>query len=383
MSASENVFQVFEPLRLRYLDSPLPAWLRAAGETLVALLPARLRRQLGVRYRQLHLSIEGDELQLRAVNDEQLSLIGMVPLDDPILLDQLRSRLDENAGSVPRWLLLDSNKVLRPVLTVPASAEPRLREVMAHEIDRQTPFALDQVNFEPRLLSRDSVTRQMRVELVVLPKARLDATLARLGPMAVGLAGIDVVESNGERLGVNLLSLPGRIARHDRARKLNRWLASITIALLLVSMWIALGNRREAVGLYAERLSAATAQARDVRKLRNALDASVRASSFLDKQRTQHATVLEVLADLTKRIPDTTSLEKISVNGGAVVLIGQSQQASAMVGLLQDSPLIKTPTLTGSVQTDPRTGKERFTLTAVVSGSTREEESANAPGRNP
>jgi hypothetical protein len=39
--------------------------------------------------------------------------------------------------------------------------------------------------------------------------------------------------------------------------------------------------------------------------------------------------------------------------------------------------------LTGSVQTDPRTGKERFTLTAVVAGSTKEKESANAPERNP
>ena len=71
---------------------------------------------------------------------------------------------------------------------------------------------------------------------------------------------------------------------------------------------------------------------------------------------------------------DNTALEKFSVNDGAVVLIGQSQQASALVGQLQGSQLIKTPTLTGSVQTDPRTGKERFTLTAVVAGSAKEKE---------
>jgi general secretion pathway protein L len=89
-------------------------------------------------------------------------------------------------------------------------------------------------------------------------------------------------------------------------------------------------------------------------------------------------TTLELLDDLTRRIPDSTFIEKVSINDGNLVLIGQSQQASALVGLLQGSPLIRTPTLTGSVQTDPRTGKERFTLTAVVAGSARDKEAANA-----
>ena len=383
MPATETLFQALEPLRLRYLDSPLPGWLRTASEALLSVLPASLRRQLGARYRRLLLSLDGEGLQLRALVDDQSSLIGVVPGDDPDLLEQLRARLDENAGNVPRWLLIDIGQTLRPVLAVPAAAEPRLREVMAHEIDRQTPFALDHVSFEPRVLSRDALSRQMRVELVVLPKLQLDAALARLGPMAAGLAGVDIVDGDGSRLGVNLLPLVGRAARHDRARTLNRWLAAVAVLALFASLWLALGNRREAFAAYSARLAIATADAREVRKLRNALEGSVQAANFLAKQRAQQPTMLELLADLTRRIPDTTSLEKIAVNDGNVVLIGQSQQASSLVGLLQGSPLIKTPTLTGSVQTDPRTGKERFTLTAVVAGSAKEKESANASARRP
>jgi general secretion pathway protein L len=383
MPATDTLFQVLEPLRLRYLDSPLPVWLRTAGEALFAALPARLRRQLGMRYRRLLLSLDGDALQLRALLDDQSSLIGMVPLDDPILLGQLRGRLDESAGGVPRWLLIDSKLALRPVLAAPASAEPRLREMMAHEIDRQTPFALDQVTFAPRILSRDAVTRQMRVELVVLPKLQLDAALSRLGPMAEGLAGVDIVDADGTRLGVNLLPLPGRVTWHDSGRNLNWWLAAVAVLAVVASMWMALGNRREAMDAYSKRLADVTVEARDARKLRNSLEGSMRAANFLARQRAQQPTMLELVADLTRRIPDTTSIEKLSVNAGAVVLIGQSQQASSLVGLLQGSPLIKKPTLTGSVQTDPRTGKERFTLTAVVAGSAKEKESADESGRNP
>jgi general secretion pathway protein L len=365
-----------EPLRLRYLDSPLPAWLRAAGDALLSAMPDGLRRQLGARYRRLLLRTDAEGLHLHALVDDRPSLIGSVPTDDPELLEQLRSLLDENAGGVPRWLLLDIGQTLRPVLSVPATAESRLREVMSHEIDRQTPFGPEQVSFQPRVLARDAQSRQLRVELVVLPLVRLEAALARLGPMAVGLAGVDVVDLDGSRLGVNLLPLVGRGVRPDRARTINRWLALVAVAAILASMWLALGNRRHAFELQSAQLDRATVDAREVRKLRNALEGSVQAANFLARLRARQPTMLELLADLTRRIPDNTSLEKLSVNEGGVVLIGQSQQASALVGQLQDSPLIKKPTLTGSVQTDPRTGKERFTLTAVVAGSAKEKEAA-------
>ena len=381
MAATDALFQAMEPLRLRYLDSPLPGWLRVAGETVLAMLPDSLRRQLGVRHRRLLMSLDAEGLQLRAQMDERTHLVGVLPLDDAVLLEQLRELLDHNAGNVPRWLVVDVGQTLRPVISVPASAEARLREVMLHEIDRQTPFSHDQVSFEPRILSRDAQTRQLRVELVVLPRARLDAVLALLGPLANGLAGVDVVDANGARLGVNLLPLAGRSARLDRSRNVNRWLALITVAALLGAMWMTLSNRSAELEATSARVDAANVKAREVRILRNSLKGSADAANFLARLSARQPTTLEVLADMTKRIPDTTYLEKIAINDGNIVLIGQSQRAADLVGLLQGSTLFKTPTLTGSVQTDPRTGKERFTLTAVVTGSNRDKEAADASAR--
>ncbi len=377
MPPSNNLSQALGSVRLRYLESPVPAWLRLAAEALLDVLPRSLRRQLGARNRRLLLSLAGSELQLHALGDEQASLVGVVPTDDPGMLDELRLRLDENAGNVGRWLMIGIRQTLRPVLVAPASAEPRLREVMAHEIDRQTPFTLDQVSYEPRILSRDPLSRQLRVELVVLPRTTLDVALAQLGPMAVGLAGVDVVAEDGHRLGVNLLPLAGRSVRPDRARNLNRWLGGIAFVAIIGSMLLVLDNRSQTLLDTQARLVTVKARAIEARRLRNELRQSVQAGSFLARQRAQQPTMLEVLADLTRRIPDSTWLEKISVSDGSIVLIGQSQQASALVGLLQPSPLIIRPTLTGSVQADPRTGKERFTLTAVVAGSAKEKEAAN------
>jgi general secretion pathway protein L len=381
MAASDTVSGTIEPLRLRYLDSPLPGWLRQAGDALLSLLPPAARRQLGAGDRRLLLGLDAGQLQLHALDDEHSVHIGTVPLDDATLLEQLRAKLDEDAGGVRRWLLLDAGQTLRPVLSVPASAEPRLREMMAHEIDRQTPFAPDQVRFEPRVLSRDPATRQLRVELVVLPTARLDAALLQLGPMAAGLAGVDAVDAAGRRLGVNLLPLPGRAAGGDRARRLNRWLAAASGLALFAALWLMLDNRRDAYTAAEARVAATRAEAMQARRTRNALKGSVAASTFLARKRGEQPTMLELVSDLTRRLPDSTWLEKVTISDGGIVLIGQSQQASALVGLLQGSPLILRPTLTGSVQTDPRTGKERFTLTAVVAGSAKEKEGADARPR--
>jgi general secretion pathway protein L len=148
------------------------------------------------------------------------------------------------------------------------------------------------------------------------------------------------------------------------------------IAIVFASLLVTLGNREQAHEAWQERVLAAQKQARATRELRNQVEGSVRAANFLAKQRATQPTVLELIDDLTRRLPDDTWLEKVAVNNGSVVLIGQSARASALVGLLQGSPLLHKPTLTGSVQADPRTGKERFTLTAVVAGSEAEKEAA-------
>jgi general secretion pathway protein L len=181
--------------------------------------------------------------------------------------------------------------------------------------------------------------------------------------------------------GLNVRPFRGRRAGRDRARQLIRWLAAASILALFAALWLMLGNRREAYAATEARVAATRAEALQVRRTRNALKGSVAASTFLARKRGEQPTMLELMDDLTKRIPDSTWLEKITISDGGVVLIGQSQQASALVGLLQGSPLILRPTLTGSVQTDPRTGKERFTLTAVVAGSAKEKEGSDARAR--
>jgi general secretion pathway protein L len=360
MPAADRFATLLDPLRLRLARSPLPAKLR---ESTLAALPPRWRDRLVGDAQRLCLVRRETSLALLASSHRGDRPLGEVPLDAE-LLEDLRARAD--ASGTPRWLLIPAASVLRRVLTLPAAAEPRLREVLAFELDRQTPFSADQVSFQGRVLGRDLAAQQLRVELLVLPRARLEAELAAIGPLARGLAGVDVVEADGRRLGLNLLPDAARAERRDPVRRLHLALAAITVVGLLGTLALTLHNRAERRDELRALVAGANDQAREARLLRNQLVSSAQAANFLAATRAGRPTTLEVLDELTRRIPDDTSLDKLAINGDQLVMVGQSRAAPALVALLEASPLITEPALSGVVQSDPRTGRDRFTLTARV-----------------
>ncbi len=360
MPAADRFATLLHPLKLRLARSPLPARLR---EATLSALPPHWRDRIAGDAQRLCLWRQQDSLVLLATSHRGDLRLGDVPLDED-LLEGLRARAD--ASGTPRWLLIPAAGVLRRVLTLPAAAEPRLREVLAFELDRQTPFSADQVSFQGRVLDRDLATQQMHVELLVLPRARLESELDGLGPLARGLAGVDVVEPDGRRLGLNLLPDAARAQRRDPVRRLHMTLAAIIVVGLLGTLAMTLHNRGERRDELRAQVASANEQAREARLLRNQLVSSAQAANFLAATRASRPTMLEVMDELTRRIPDDTSLDKLAINGDQLVMVGQSRAAPALVALLQASPLITDPALSGVVQSDPRTGRDRFTLTARV-----------------
>jgi general secretion pathway protein L len=362
MPADDRLANLLEPNRLRLARSSLPAHGRAASRALLSLLPARWRDWMEGDDRQLCLRRRDDALALIASGRRGDTLLGEVPLDDPELLADLRARLE--GEHVPRWLLVPESLVLRRRLSLPVAAEARLRDVLAFELDRQTPFSADQVSYQGRVLARDPGGQLLDVELLVLPRARLDAELQPLGELGASLAGVDVVEADGRRLGVNLLPEAHRDTRVDPVRRLNLILAGIAAVCLFGTLLLTLHNRGERLEDLRQQVAAANDQARQARLLRNQLQVSAQAANFLATSRASRPTMLELLDELTRRIPDDTSLDKLTVNGDRLVMVGQSRAAPALVGLLQASPMLREPALAGAVQADPRSGRDRFTLTA-------------------
>jgi general secretion pathway protein L len=313
------------------------------------------------------LQLAGGELRLALERSDGVQEIAQLPWTaqeagqgDELLASLLVPRVSD----MPRWLLLPAGAGLRRRLPFPAAAAERLRDVVGFEIDRQTPFAVADVRFDARVVSRDG--DQIEAELVAVPRATLDASLASLGTLGGTIAGVDMAGDDGRPLGINLLADARRHRRADPWRAWNWAFAALAVVALALAMWQVLANRRAAADAFAEKADARARQARQVATEKRQLVDLVEGMAFLQRTRAARPTTVEVLDELGRLLPDSTYLEKLSIEGDQILLIGQSSEASALVGQLEGSKLWRSPALTGALQPDPRTHRDRFTMTAQL-----------------
>lgn len=338
------------------------------GHALAAWLPARARRVLGFDRGRLLLQAVPDGVALRLHREGEVRELGVVPVlasDDPAI-DPLAPVLAPAALDLPRWLLLPAGSGLVRRMALPAAAADRLRDVVRFEIDRQTPFAADAVMFDARLLGRRAVDGQLDVELVVAPRERVDAVLAALGPLGARLAGVDVAAADGLPRGVNLLDPAARGRQRDPWHLWNRVLAAVGVLAVAAALWAILQNRRAAAEELERAVDARARPAQQAAMQRQALVDLLEGQAFLDRLRRERPASVDVMDELTRRLPDGTYLEKLGIEQDKLTLMGLSNQASALVTQLQGSALWHAPALSGAVQPDPATGRDRFTLVADV-----------------
>lgn len=371
MAAAEDIAAAPGPgrrlgeLRGRVRPRLAAAWRWWTG-ALASWLPLRLRERLGLVPQRLLLRRASTGLALALERPDRVRALAELPWqgeagDAPLLGRVLGARLAE----LPRWLVLPADAGLRRPMRLPGAAAERLRDVVAFEIDRQTPFAAASVVYDARVLARRD-DGQIDAELVVVPRRTLDEALAALGPVADGLAGVDLDDGAGRALGIDLLPAGRRQRRADPWRRWNALLAAVAGFALFAGLWQILDNRRAAADAFEAASRPRIEQARAASALRQRLFDLIEGTRYLQDQRAGRPTMVELLDELSRRLPDGTFLEKLAIENDRLLLIGLSTEASALVKQLEGSPLWRSPALTGALQPDPRSRRDRFTLTAEL-----------------
>lgn len=340
-------------------------WLTALG----SWLPPRLRAVFGLAQQRLLLRHEGETLSLALTlpaqpGEASIRELAELPWDSAASAgdEPLRQLLVSRINSLPRWLLLSGRGGLRRRLSLPAAAADRLREVLGFEIDRQTPFTLDEVYYDARLLGRRG-DGQIDAELIVVPRASLEHALDALGaPLRATLAGVDMADADGVPLGINLLPGAQRRHRRDPRAAWNIGLAIVALAALGAGLWQVLANREAAADAFEVQAKSRSQQAQKVSVEKKQLVDLVEGLRFLQQTRSGRPSTVEVLDELTRRLPDSTYIEKVSIEGERVMIIGLSSEAPRLVERLQTSKLWHSMNLTGALLPDPAKGKDRFTL---------------------
>lgn len=365
MPATDVLSQSLSRLRARYAQTPIPRFLRWWGGELRACLPQRWRDRFAVEDAALLLHRDGETIVLerqRGARVAELERFSRSPADDlPAAID---AALEDNDRNLRRVLLLPGQLVLRRTLTLPAAVQENLRTVLGFELDRQTPFKPDQVYFDSRVLPHDPAAKQIPVELALVTRERLQAALADIDGVASTLSGVDALDVGGQRMGFNFLPEDRRVSRRNTWLLLMLGLGAASVLFLLIALARITDNRADAVERLRADVEAQREEARTVQRLRDELEEAATGANFLAIEKERQPSTLLLLDELTRLLPDDTFLERLSVSRGELSINGQSGQAPKLVELLQASKLLRSPSLSGPIQPDARTGKDRFNITA-------------------
>src|SRR5688572_3660787 len=91
------------------------------------------------------------------------------------LLDPLRRA---SGGAVPRvTVALPGRQTLRRTLVLPAAIEENLKQALAYDLDRHTPFKADELYFDATVVGRDPVRAEIRVDLAAARRGIVDQAI--------------------------------------------------------------------------------------------------------------------------------------------------------------------------------------------------------------
>ncbi|WP_267225349.1 PilN domain-containing protein [Dyella silvae] len=363
-----------QPLRLQldrarraWRASPLPRFLAWWGHELSALLPARWRAQFATGLAWHLLQHEGDDWVVRKAGEPHVLSRWHTQLDaagqQVALGDAVRGVDTEDLRLA---LCLSTTDVLRPRLSLPLAARDNLRQIGAFEMDRQTPFRVEQVRYDVRETRASAPVGRFAAELVVVPRATLDPLLAKLAASGLQVDAVDVLAGN-DRLGANLLPAELTPRRQHPRQRLNLALAAAALVLLLLTLLEFVHNRESALEQMRNDVEGMRAEAQQVSTLRQQLQDNAGAAGFLAQRKAHTVSALAVLQDISQRLPTNAWLERLSIdNAGQVGFQGQSPQAARLVDAFKGSTVITDANFQGTIQADPSTGKERFYMVAQL-----------------
>ncbi len=319
-------------------------------------MPQGLRRWIALRNPRLVVQPQGDDAQLLLQIGGEREPIGGVDLRTGGTLVSALARSPKR-GWRETWLELPAERVLLRRATLPAQVEDNLRQVLTFEIDRLTPFVARDVYFDARVLGRVARGAKLDVELAV---ARRDAAADWLERLREGRSPAARLAWPGAWPGANLLPREERPKPRRLGSLLTHGLVILVVGLVVAALLSPLVQQQRTQALLDAELKRARSTAVEVEGVREALERARLGSVEVLNRKREHPRMIDLLRELTDLLPDGTWVQTLNFRDGEVDIRGESDQATALIGMLERGPGISAVSFRSPVMQVASTGQERF-----------------------
>ncbi len=315
--------------------------------------------------------LEGDDIVLAAPppgGGEVRTVLGA--LDETRRKAAVRALL-ERAGETrarARLALAHDEALVRKV-TMPAATEENMRQVLAFEMDRLTPFKADEVYFDHRVVSRDAPSAQIVVQLAVARRELVDARVQQLRALGANVRGVAVRDDTGQGASLDLMPSEQRgEGETSRERLMQRVLLGACAALLAVALLYPVWRKRETFIALNPIVIKAKQEAEATDAIARTLEKQVADYNFLLARKHGSHPALAFIEEISRLLPDNTWVTSLEVKPVGKVrevqVIGETVSSSKLIEILEGATLIQNAALRGTVTRGSQPGTERFMIAA-------------------
>lgn len=296
------------------------------------------------------------------------------------IIQQKRINPDETLGKADtiQWLseivkpdahiilLINEKQVLKKSLSLPLAGDADLREILGFEMDRQTPFTVEQVYFDFVVTDRDYRNKQMQVQLYTLPITTVDPVLGKIRDLGMRPHGIHPVNAKQVNKDINLLPAKDRARRSSAIDFSTRILIAGACLLFIAVLYLPILRYQGVLESLGNEVTRSRMEAQKLSPLMKERDMLLARRDFLMNKQGERTQFIEVLLELTSTLPDDTSLDRLIVTDDKVQLEGESDAATAILPLIEQSTLFRNAQFRSPVTRDNAANKDRFQVSAEL-----------------
>ncbi|MBQ0719465.1 MAG: PilN domain-containing protein [Gammaproteobacteria bacterium] len=360
---------------------------------LTQLLPQKWRAGLLGRQAACRLSLDGGRLALTLETQGRETALGSAYVAALSPGDALPPGIDAaGQASAKQQLLahiaaLDSRSQRRVVLeladdyllirdiSLPLVSDADLVSVLAHEIDRLSPFQKNNVCYSYELLEKNAHTGKLRLRLICLERAVLERLLVQC--LELGLKVTKVLrkidssqpESFSETFSEtrNLLPLDQRPAKEKLWNSANQGMAGLALLLLLAVLMLPPWHYENQIAALSTEVDALLEQSKVVRAKQARLVSALDVRDALVARKNSEFEKIIILHNLARIIPDNTWLTRVTIRDSALEIEGESEKSSDLIEKLESQAAFNQVEFASSVTRNSLTGKERFQIKMQLS----------------
>lgn len=330
------------------------------GAELSALLPRGLALALGLAHEILLLLPEGEDFRLCVFRLGRAQPAGLISQSSVHTL--LTQRQEAGAECVLR---IPPELGLRRQAPLAVSALSKGFEAVSGEIERQTPFAPDQVYLGYEVEDRPDARGRVMAKLALVPCETADALLGKLARAGITLDRITLAEDMAETPGDTVHILKAR--RKIPPPKFMLLGVAALAVLALISPYAR--NALTLSSLHTELNAVQRLAAGEAAKRRADRDAGAQLNELAER-RGGRPPVIVLLDAMSRALPDTAHLAQFELTGQRLTLQGVARSASELIAPLEALPFAAKVEFSAPVLRDPASGLEQFQLSIALSAAT-------------